>query len=99
MASKCQSIPDAQAIELAKLAHEKAQAVWDQAEKEAKEKGITLKCKNTLDVESIIDQYCSFDSDVPNIVDHETFEELKTNKIVFTEVLPLLQKSLQISGL
>ena len=60
LASKCQSIPDAQAIELAKLAHERAQAVWDQAEKEAKEKGITLTCKNCREVETIMGQYCPF---------------------------------------
>ena len=82
LASKCQSIPDAQAIEFAKLAHERAQAVWDQAEKEAKEKGITLTCKNCREVETIMGQYCPFNSDVPTIVDHKTFEELKTNKIV-----------------
>lgn len=82
-ASKCQSIPEAEAMELANLVYERAQAVWEQAEKEAKEKGITLTCNNNLDdVESIMDQYCPFDSDVPKIVDHETFEELKTNKIV-----------------
>lgn len=81
-ASKCQSISEAEAMELANLVYERAQEVWEQAEKEAKEKGITLTCKNCLDVETIMDQYCLFNSDVPKTVDHATFEELKTNKIV-----------------
>ncbi len=99
-ASKCQSIPETEAMELAKLVYERAQAVWEQAEKEAKEKGITLTCKNRLEVETIMGQYCLFNSDVPTIVVINTFEESKTNKTVFyTEVLPLLQKILQISGL
>lgn len=81
-ASKCQSIPEAEAMELANLVYERAQAVWERATKEAKEKGTTLTCKNCLEVETIMGQYCPFNSDVPTIVDHKTFEELKTNKIV-----------------
>ena len=41
-ASKCQSISDAEAMELAKLVYERAQAVWEQAEKEAKDPSLTL---------------------------------------------------------
>lgn len=84
-ASKCQSIPETEAMELAKLVYERAQAVWEQAEKEAKEKGITLTCKNRLEVETIMGQYCPFNSDVPTIVDHKHIRRIKNQQDSFIQ--------------
>lgn len=81
-ASQCQQISDSEATALAELVYKRAQEVWERATKEAKEKGITLTCRSIPEVEAIMDQYCPFNSSLPKIVDHKTFEESKTNKLV-----------------
>lgn len=79
-ASKCQSIPEAQAIELAKLAHERAQAVWAQYEEDSKKAGKTAQCKSFDDIAAILNKYCPHNSEAPKIVKHKKFEELKVGK-------------------